>query len=82
MENRPDLSDQELDQVIGGAYLYSGTNQNVKVYSWFSKASSIVASLPGGTNVRESGNRSEDGLWVEIDYPVMGWVQASQFRSS
>ena len=77
--NRPELSDLELDQVTGGGSLYSGTDQRVKVYSWFTNTSRLVASLPNGTKVRETGNRSEDRSWVEIDYPVMGWVQASQF---
>ena len=75
------ILDQDLENVSGGAYrvVNTGDDRNAAIRVMPGLNTTIIGSLPNGTMANTTGRftRVDGRNWVEIDYPMKGWIKGS-----
>jgi hypothetical protein len=81
-ERKPAMSDEDLDQVVGGASMNVNNAKGVVVRSEPRSGSQSAGLLQNGDVVNTTGETVSDGwdTWYEIYYPCHGWIKSSSLK--
>ena len=76
-----ELNEKMLENVSGGEYrtVNTGDSRDAAIRSYPGLNAPVIATLSNGTTANSTGRSAyADGRnWVEINYPVQGWIKGA-----